>query len=441
MEIARLIYYAFGICTILLFAYYALTSLNEKKSRAFFFSLLITIIGYIVVFNAENLIGPNLALYLIPPGLISIFTLLFFLPIGRSRDISIASSEERVDERDTMFAREEYHRGTEKHDIYYKMRSEKKQVDEKMRKLPELMAPGAKYYDPVRSTYIEAIFKEIREMTTKVDGPVNDEQIKLTAKEFTDEIKKLTRHLGAVDVGIAALNLRHVYSHVGRGPEEWGSEINLRHKSVICFTVEMDYDNVERAPRLAITEETAKGYYDATVISLALARFIRDMGYPARAHISGSNYQILLPAVAYEAGLGELGRHGYLISPNLGSRVRLGAVTTDLPLLHDTPINIGVQDFCDRCKRCAVHCPSASIPHGEPVEVKGVTKWPLEVESCIIYWRNIGTDCGLCMRVCPFSHPPSFVHNLVRRGIKRSSFARVVSVWGEDFFYGKKAPY
>jgi epoxyqueuosine reductase QueG len=133
-----------------------------------------------------------------------------------------------------------------------------------------------------------------------------------------------------------------------------------------------------------------------------------------------------------------LGRMGYLISPEYGARIRLGAVTTDLPLVADQPISFGVQDFCDKCLKCAVNCPSAAIPQGSATMSNGVMRWPLNVEACIRYWRLVGTDCGLCMKVCPYSHPPTLVHNLVRTGLKRSAFARTVSVWGDDLFYGRK---
>jgi len=168
-----------------------------------------------------------------------------------------------------------------------------------------------------------------------------------------------------------------------------------------------------------------------------LAKFIRDMGYPARAHISGSNYQIMLPPVGYDAGLGELGRMNYLISKKFDARIRLGAVTTDLPLIPDKPIYLGVQDFCEKCNKCAVNCPSGAIGKGEKNEIRGVEKWELNVEQCYRYWRILGTDCGLCMKVCPFSHPNNFVHNIIRMGIRNSAFARKVSVWGDDLIYGK----
>jgi len=44
--------------------------------------------------------------------------------------------------------------------------------------------------------------------------------------------------------------------------------------------------------------------------------------------------------------------------------------------------------------------------------------------QCFRYWNVIGTDCGRCMVVCPYSHPDNAAHNMVRRAIRRSGFAR-----------------
>lgn len=67
---------------------------------------------------------------------------------------------------------------------------------------------------------------------------------------------------------------------------------------------------------------------------MQLAEFMRSIGYPARAHIDGS-YRVVCPLVARDAGLGEIGRMGLLMTPELGPRVRIAVVTTDLPLVPD----------------------------------------------------------------------------------------------------------
>ncbi|MFP4529302.1 MAG: reductive dehalogenase [Candidatus Kapaibacterium sp.] len=347
-------------------------------------------------------------------------------------------SSERFDERDTMFAREEYSKGTEKYIYYYLQHPDRKKADDSIRALPELLAPGGKYYDPIKSAHVQSLFKLQSQMLRFAKGNPALNKTELSPKEASKLIKLIAQELGAAEVGIARTNMRWAYSNVGRGPEEWGSPIDFVHDYVVAFSLEMKYEKVEEAPYIGITEETARGYHEVQKISIALAEFIRELGYGARAQIPGSNYQLILPAVAWEAGLGELGRHGYLISPRLGSRIRLGAITTNLPLTIDKPISFGVQEFCEICKKCADNCPSGSIPLGPKTNIRGVMKWQMNMESCFKYWRIIGTDCGLCMKVCPFSHPDTITHKLIKYGIARSSFARKISAFGDDLFYGKR---
>jgi ferredoxin len=337
-----------------------------------------------------------------------------------------------------MFAREEYSAGTARYDEYYAKHPQKKDIDDRLRKLPGLLEHGGRYYVPDRARQIKAVFRSIQALTTQVDGDINAVKESMDPSAATAHVKELVARLGADEVGIARLNRMFVYSHVGRGPEPWGKPIELNHDFAIAFTLEMSYDQVRKAPDLPITEETARQYLRAATISVTLARYLRNLGYPARAHISDSNYQIMLPPVAADAGLGEMSRMGYLISPKYGARVRLGAVTTNLPLIPGQVEPFGVQEFCDVCRKCARNCPSAAIPQGDKTEVRGALMWHLNAEQCLRYWRQVGTDCGLCMRVCPYSHPPTFVHNIVRAGIRHSAFARHVSVWGDDFFYGRR---
>ena len=42
-----------------------------------------------------------------------------------------------------------------------------------------------------------------------------------------------------------------------------------------------------------------------------------------------------------------------VITPELGCNFRPAVVTTNLPMVTDKPIDIGIQDFCKHCKICA----------------------------------------------------------------------------------------
>ncbi len=427
-----------GTIIVLFCLLFALSSFRESKPRAGWLNL------GIIATIAFLLIG-SVYWWQIPSGILSTaafviwtFAVLFFLPLKKPTPIVIGAITERVDERDTMFAREEYRPGTAIYERYYANHTQYKEVDDRLRQLPALLEPGGRYFNPEQAQQIKAIFTVINALTLQVDGDVSADKICKAPLALTAEVKDLVLRMGADEVGVAQLNRMFVYSHVGRGPEPWGKPIELNHQFAIVFTLEMAYNSVQQAPDMPITEETAFQYLRAAIISVNLARYIRNLGFPARAHISDSNYQIILPPVAHDAGLGELSRMGYLISPKYGARIRLGAVTTDLPLIQDKPIVFGVQNFCAICLKCAENCPSAAIPHGGKTMIRGVEKWQISVEKCLRYWRIAGTDCGLCMKVCPYSHPPTFVHNVIRKGIECSAFARKISILGDDLFYGRK---
>jgi hypothetical protein len=358
MIIIDSIYIAIGIIIGLAGFIFAVSSLFEGKKRAFYSAIASTSIILIIWFGYYYFLNFSLILLSIPQAFAILAAIMFFAPDGKISTIEIGDSDERVDERDVMFAREEYQPGDSKYEDYYSAKPQYKEIDDKIRELPRLLSPGGKYYDPIRSGYIDSIFGSVENLLDEVDGEISSDREEVEAAEITKSIKKAVLEMGAGDVGVASLNQNYVYSHIGRGPGEWGSEIVNNHKYAIAFTLEMDYEHVEGAPGLSITEESATRYLQGAIISVEIARYIRGLGYPARAHIAGSNYQIMLPPIAYDAGLGELGRLGYIISPRLGSRVRLGAVTTDLPLIPDKPIDFGVQDFCEKCLKCAVNCPS-----------------------------------------------------------------------------------
>jgi reductive dehalogenase len=199
----------------------------------------------------------------------------------------------------------------------------------------------------------------------------------------------------------------------------------------------MDPDLVATAPYAPTGMESARQYVESARVAVQLANFIRSLGYPARAHIDG-NYRVVAPLVARDAGLGEIGRMGLLMTPALGPRVRLGVVTTDLPLIPDgRGEDRSVLDFCGICSKCADCCPPHAIPQGGRVEIDGALRWRINDAICYRYWNAVGTDCARCMAVCPYSHPDRAVHNAVRWAARHSGIARRAAVRLDDLFYGR----
>jgi epoxyqueuosine reductase len=144
----------------------------------------------------------------------------------------------------------------------------------------------------------------------------------------------------------------------------------------------------------------------------------------------------MVPA-AVDAGLGELARSGHLLNKTYGLNVRLSCVTTELPLEHDAPVDIGVQDFCVKCLKCAENCPVGALALGEKSVTRGVRKWQMDPEKCLAYWSKAGAACVICQVVCPWSKTPSLLHKTVAHIASKIGWIRKPLVFADDIFYGK----
>jgi len=263
----------------------------------------------------------------------------------------------------------------------------------------------------------------------------------LPAEEASARVKGLSRNLGADLAGIAEINPAWIYSHRGElfyeNWEDWGREIQVGHRYAVVFATEMSFRMVGTAPHSPTMMESMKNYAKGAYIATQVAAYIANLGYSATAnHLR--HYDALMVPLAVDAGLGELGRLGYLMTKAFGPRIRLSAVTTDLPLIPDKPVDLGVADFCRICRKCALCCPSGSIPPGDREEVNGTLRWKMNAETCFDYWGRVGTDCNVCMRVCPWSHARTFPHSLIVALVSRNSISRRIFSVMDDIFYGKR---
>lgn len=362
---------------------------------------------------------------------------MFILPIQFRNDFAYHQPKKQLDERDTMFSRNEIKPCDGNYEKYYEKNSEKLPLDNAFRANPGLLKSNASNYNQFAFGAAEASFFTIAALKNKVDGSLSNRKIEATPLEIYRFIKHWALKLGALDVGIAELKDYHKYSIRGRRGN-YGKSVELNHKFAIALTVEMDFEQVRSGPMSPIVMESAQQYLTSGAIAIQIAQFIRQSGYSARAHIDG-NYEVVCPLVARDAGLGEIGRMGLLMTPKQGPRVRIAVVTTDIPLLLDEPTHDrSMIEFCTYCKKCADNCPSNSISFNNREEIEGTIRWQIDQESCFTFWTKTGTDCGRCMSVCPFSHPDNVLHNIVRAGIQNSSLFSRAAVKLDDYFYGRK---
>ncbi|HDJ23600.1 MAG TPA: reductive dehalogenase [Candidatus Aminicenantes bacterium] len=417
-------------------------SLVEKEKRAatrsgvLFFLFLVFLGGKFIftpqVFDPFSYLGVSL-------GWLALLTIFLILVSPAPRGtIKVSSLPARVDERDVIFARFDLEKDSPLYEEYYHQHEHLRSRDEEIRRLPDLLDRSYWEKSPWEFALAEAEFDFIEELLTLVEQPPLSSRFTFPPDRATVMVKRLALYLGAKLCGVAAVENSFIYSHVGRGPEPYGQPISLQHPYAIVFAVEMDLAMVANAPQAPVVVETSKRYTEAAHISIVLAKTIQKLGYSARAHIAGSNYQVMLPPLAWKAGLGELGRSGIIITYPYGPRVRLGVVTTDLPLIPDKPVSFGVQDFCAACLKCARCCPAQAISKGERQIDNGVTRWVIDREACYRFWRQVGTDCATCLFVCPYSKENNFFHRVVREITRSSKLAQKLAVRGDDFFYGSR---
>ena len=419
----------------------AVISLREKEYRAFRRSLLLAIITS----------SPFLITVILPDRfqviwsiiLLSIFSLagiiLSFPTKSSGKSFPIIPDDYRFDERETMFSRAELQPGSKRFNDYYTAHPAHKITDDRFRRKPGLLSPKTAYYHPEYFKKANTLFDEIAGKRDSVDGPVNPEKQAVDSADISRLLKEKIKELGAHSVGITTLKPYHFYSVSGRG-DRYGKPVDTSHQFAIALTVEMNFDAVAFAPKAPTVSESARQYLNSGLIALKIAEYIRSLGYPARAHIDG-NYLLICPLVARDAGLGEIGRMGLLMTPKLGPRVRIAVITTELPLTPDAPNqDSAIEDFCHHCRKCAVNCPAGAIPTGKQKIHNGIRRWKINDANCYNYWCSTGTDCAVCMRVCPYSHPNTFFHNLIRAGIRNSFIFRRFALSMDDLLYGKKPP-
>ncbi len=247
--------------------------------------------------------------------------------------------------------------------------------------------------------------------------------------DLTKKVKQIARLVGASRVGIARLNRKWIYEETCRNiysaespqikkivfkeiPEPEETETELIIPDDVRFAVVTIIDVNRTLARIGASSidtsvATNIGYSRMGITDVALAEAIRTLGYTAIPCKNGTGLSI---PMAIDAGLGQLGRNGLLITPEYGACVRIGKVLTNMPLVPDKPIDFGVTEFCENCMRCAKTCEVEAISLEDrttepPVETgnPGALKWYINGKKCLQYWIDSGASCTACQAVCPFT--------------------------------------
>jgi reductive dehalogenase len=261
---------------------------------------------------------------------------------------------------------------------------------------------------------------------------VNKTKYKFDAKEAASAaIKKAAKIYGSDKTGITVHDTRWdynpLYDPIDEKDVSW-DDFPFKPKSVIVCLVEMDYEALSTAPTVVSDGTSGQGYSDMVVVAGHLAAFIRHLGYNA---VASGNDLGLSVAYAVAAGMGEVSRGGWLITPDLGPKVRICKIYTDFDFVeYDQPRDYSITNFCIHCKRCADACPTESISfEDEPTfgptyegsndpdynwnSHPGVLKWHNDSKKCYEFWVENGGSCSSCIAACPYNKPDFWHHDLI----------------------------
>ncbi len=241
-------------------------------------------------------------------------------------------------------------------------------------------------------------------MVPHQDGPLAEavEPSATNPTHNSDALKALAYHLGGDMVGVCEVPNYAWYSHDKRG-----DVIDPYHKNAIVILLDQGYETMEGASGddWVSGAQSMRAYMRGAQIAGILAEHIRSLGFGARSHSNRESDVLHIPLVL-AAGLGEMSRIGELVlNPFVGPRFKSVVVTTDMPITPDKHVDFGLQDFCNKCTKCARECPCAAIPFGDKIMFNGYETWKPDVEKCTKYrLGNLkGAACGRCMKTCPYN--------------------------------------
>jgi len=260
----------------------------------------------------------------------------------------------------------------------------------------------------------------------------------------------LTRHIKAVGyflkadiMGACKVPPSAYYSH-----DKQGTPIDVRYENAIIIVMRKESNAVHASTGRDWLGDpiSFQAYQHLGMVTETIANYIRRLGWDASAQYGPSfvnRYSVLLPPLLLASGIGEVSRAGIILNPFLGLGYKAAAVLTDMPIIPDKPIDFGLQNFCQNCKICAENCPSRAISTGDKVMYNGYETWKLNVKRCASFnfTNKNGTMCNRCVKSCPWTNPPTWPHNLVRRMVMHSRLAQRIAIPAAYLLYiGKGHP-
>ena len=169
---------------------------------------------------------------------------------------------------------------------------------------------------------------------------------------------------------------------------------------------------------------------------LSLLAWIREREPDAQGKVCVDIQPVMDKAWAVRAGLGWLGKHSNVITPEHGSWVFIGELLLNLELDHDTE---RVEDHCGTCTLCIDACPTAAITEPYVVDSnKCISYATIELRAPELPVEPSGWlyGCDICQDVCPwnrFEEPTSDTRFAPREGNVNAELSEILELTPESY--------
>ena len=218
-------------------------------------------------------------------------------------------------------------------------------------------------------------------------------------------MKELGSELDADIMGVAALD-----DWKGTRLEETALRLLPQAKSVVVLAMEiypevLDLTSPERVTGAASANDLYAQHTDYINGRLSKAAYdvaktfrqsgMKSLPLPADGCPYDARFQeavFSFKHAAEAAGLGKMGWHSLLITPDFGSRVRLACCLTEAEL---EPTRADFNNECASCGICLEICPAKALLAPETSQPYAINKY-----ACCSFYSAAG-GCSECMKLCP----------------------------------------
>ena len=208
------------------------------------------------------------------------------------------------------------------------------------------------------------------------------------AAEAMEWLRNQARQIGMSTIGFAPYDERYTFAE---------NVDEISGQNVIVCVLEQKWEPTQTLPG-PVGEQTALST-NAEIIDMTarLATAMSEIGFRARAH--STEGVGVIHHYGIEAGLGQMGINGQLLTPEAGSRCRLAMITTNMPMVFIGPQDFGIPSICDECQACVRRCPAGAIPVKRSWH-RGIEKSKLNLSRCFPLVAKVN-GCSVCVKVCP----------------------------------------